>query len=376
MINKKYSKEKNISLMIRVKLTETIEDFETFGLEIIDKDPRVIGLDTETSMNQKPRMGVDIIQLCIKDDNILDLDKSFEIAIPGVECYTVYIFKLFKYYSGILPSSLKKILESNKLIKVGCDITTDVVRIKVNYDFNDRGFVDTQYLAKSLGYAGISLDALSQKLMNTSKMKVTTFMWDEKTSIKHYEYAAYDAYLSLCTYLHIVHGFEIKNEVQYDNNYEMANDVFNFLMTKTAVFSTERPTTKTKIVNILSNSFKPWHRVYNIKQITRKVEEFLSRWSKEGLIKLENEDIYLLSKEIKTPSNNTNYEQLIIKGIRKIMPERGMKRESLVNWIRNSYYQQYTPNERMQMAADFMTKMIEEGIFYKIGIKYLLNEYT
>lgn len=366
--------------MIRVRITETIEDFQRFAEDIIDKDPRVIGLDTETSMDKQGKMGVDIIQLAIHERNILDHANTFQINIPGMECYTVYIFKLFNYYSGILPISLKKILESNKFIKVGCDITTDVVRLKNYYDFNDRGFVDTQYIAKSLGYTEISLDSLAKKFMNTNKMKVTKHNWDDNTVMKHYEYAAYDAYLSLCTYLHIINGFNFELNHSYEDKYEDANDIFNFLMMKTSVFSPSKPTTKRKIVNVLSNSYKNWFRDYDLNQINTKVDYLLKKWIDDKLIMVYDKDIYLISKEStlkkdsKFKEDDDFYDKIIIKGIKKIMPEKGMKRESLVNWIRNSYYQQYNMNERMRMAADFVTKMIEKGIFYKIGMKYLLHD--
>lgn len=129
--------------------------------------------------------------------------------------YNVFIFLLSKYEINYLPKYITKILKSKNIIKVGCDITTDIMRIKQKYVIDIDGYVDTQYISKSIGILDYFLDSLSKRFLDMNKSKTDLLAnWSKNITNKQMKYAAMDAYMSLMTYNRFSKISKMVNEIR------------------------------------------------------------------------------------------------------------------------------------------------------------------
>ena len=353
--------------MIHIKLTENFDDFEKFCREIISYKPNVIGLDTETIKQVNDEIfGIDIIQFCMEVTSFDSIQKEYyrSSKIDGNRQYISYVFRMCDHYQYALPPSIRTILESKNIIKVGCDIMTDLKRMKQIYDFNDKGFIDNQYIAISQGNIDYSLNSLSLKYLGIGKVK--------KNMDDYILYAAWDAYLSLCTYLGLTGQYDKyrKNDIKTINiETEEIDKLIDHLIIKTTLFN-NKTTTKTKLINTINTCYPVWTKKYDKVEINYMIEYSLHYWQNNGLINIDGENITLNNNN----SNNNNTDNMKEKLLKNI-PEKGMKKQSMINYISNSFYFNYTTENKFTKSSEFIKKLIENGTLKKInGLKYVINK--
>ena len=277
--------------MLQIKVTNCVEDFNLFSNEILNSGCTVIGLDTETSINAENN-GIDILQLCINSSSInsssINSSKniSLEIKLNENNNYIAYIFMISKF---CISKKLKQILENNRLIKVGCDITNDIPRMQNSFNFIPRAFVDTQYIAKSLQLNTISLDGLGKLLVNMGKSNLSGTSnnllhskWNNNLSDIQIKYAGLDAYLSLVTYTGLLNTNYTNTKINDNNNDNNkldlkieALDIFKYLKYNSTIFQSKKNITEDKIINILRSSYNKWVNNYSRGVIIEKTQSIL-----------------------------------------------------------------------------------------------------
>ena len=353
--------------MLHIKLTQNFEDFDNFCKEIITCNPNIIGLDTETLKHTNSDIfGIDIIQFCIEITHLDFIQEEYyqSIKIDGNRKYVSYVFKMSEHYKYALPSKMRTILENKNMIKVGCDIMTDVYRMKQIYDFVDRGYVDNQYIATSLGNKDFSLNALSLKYMGIKKYNSNDIIL----------YAAWDAYLSLCTYLCLIGKYNkmIETNIKTINvNKQEIDNLLYHLINKTTLF-TNNTTTKKKLINTINTCYAVWTKKYNKEEVNTLINYTIKYWSDKNIITINDDNVFLNINDNNTKnssSNNSMMDKLF-----KVIPEKGMKKQSMINFISNSFYFNETKENKFKKSSEFIQNLIETGKLKKTNsLKYICS---
>lgn len=110
---------------------------------------------------------------------------------------------LFRLHATKLPSSLIRILESEKITKVGIAISRDLEELKELEPFEPKGFVDLNTFAPKKGFESIGVRRLAAMVLGfrISKRQQTSNWEADKLKPAQLEYAATDAWASREIYL-------------------------------------------------------------------------------------------------------------------------------------------------------------------------------
>eukprot|EP00002_Diphylleia_rotans_P024364 TRINITY_DN4807_c0_g1_i2.p1 TRINITY_DN4807_c0_g1~~TRINITY_DN4807_c0_g1_i2.p1 ORF type:complete len:202 (-),score=41.00 TRINITY_DN4807_c0_g1_i2:123-728(-) len=146
-----------ISFHGQIHVIDTIDIADQHAADICKQAQKHLGFDIEwkpSFVRDKPQNAVSLLQLCTES--------------------TVYLFRLCKIG---LPSSLKEILESKEIRKVGLNCWLDARKLDRDYGIDSKGFVDVGDFANKLGITRLlddhehtstrwSLIALSETILN------------------------------------------------------------------------------------------------------------------------------------------------------------------------------------------------------------------
>ena len=120
-------------------------------------------------------------------------------------CLVLHIF-----HAEVLPKYLSEILRNEDIVKVGCGIHRDVVKLLRDTGLHCKGVVDLGQLASKIGCTkdqGLSLKALGQNLLGLEmgkQKKVQLSNWEEiPLQRNQIIYAALDAWVGIKLYLYI-----------------------------------------------------------------------------------------------------------------------------------------------------------------------------
>ncbi|MBN1253566.1 MAG: 3'-5' exonuclease domain-containing protein 2 [Bacteroidales bacterium] len=145
------------------------------------ENQKVIGFDTETKpvFKKGQRNGVSILQLSSEND--------------------AFIFKL---KLTKLPKSLKNILNSKEIIKIGVAIKDDIIALKNISDFEPNSFIELQHYVKKFEIQNYSLQKLTAIVLGFKISKSKRLSnWESEILIEsQLKYAATDAWASLMVY--------------------------------------------------------------------------------------------------------------------------------------------------------------------------------
>jgi ribonuclease D len=157
------------------------------------KKEKMLGFDTESRPSFKKGISypISLIQLASKK--------------------RVYLLQLKK-----LPdiSALNEIFKSNKIMKIGVDTDSDLMKLKLLYNFETNNFVDIGQMAKVKGIIQFGAKNLSSRYLQQriSKASQTSNWAKDKLTGKQMKYAATDAWICLKIYPHL-----IRDKINYKN---------------------------------------------------------------------------------------------------------------------------------------------------------------
>ncbi len=146
------------------------------------KNAQILGFDTETrpAFRKGQSYSLSLVQLATEKD-----------------CF------LFRINMISFPQELREILENEKIIKVGFDLSSDFhqLRRKVK-DITPKGFVDLQKYAKEFGLKNMSLKKLTAILLGHRLSKRQRLSnWEQRRLTEgQLVYAATDAWVTLILY--------------------------------------------------------------------------------------------------------------------------------------------------------------------------------
>lgn len=168
-----------------IRLIDDEKDIEEAVSQLRESD--IIGFDTETRPSFKKGQYHRVSLLQLSTRNI---------------CY------LFRLNHIPLSDSLIKLLEDEKVLKVGLSIHDDFHSLRKLVDINPAGFIDLQQYVKSFRIADNSLSRIYGILfgMRISKGQRLTNWEAETLSPAQQGYAALDAYACIKIYEHLSKG--------------------------------------------------------------------------------------------------------------------------------------------------------------------------
>jgi ribonuclease D len=179
--------------------TSDYKETEAICQRLLNSQPCMIGMDTETTVR-----------------SVTGKESLLQLCVPGEPLPRVYLFHLYrlshgeyapgKPYVNRIPPSLRKILNSVSIIKVGVDIENDVTSLAANYGIEVRGVLELQKIARATSLPSTSLLGLAEHfgipVGHKKRIKTREIMhvdWDREPSRlpkRYVEYAARDAYMS------------------------------------------------------------------------------------------------------------------------------------------------------------------------------------
>lgn len=144
-------------------------------LPLIKKES-VLGFDTETRPSFKKGQVYEV--------SLLQLSSSS----------TAYLFRLNKIG---FPKEIKKIMASDKVLKIGVAIRDDILSLKKLNNFNEKGFVELQQYVKDFGIDDNGLKKLTANILGfkISKRQQTSNWEAEVLTEAQVQYAATDAWV-------------------------------------------------------------------------------------------------------------------------------------------------------------------------------------
>jgi len=172
--NEEILKLPRISFPNEIKVIESEAELEKW-LPILQKS-KIIGFDTETKPSFKKGQinGVALLQLATDD-----------------------IALIIRVNNLRLPSPLVKLLENNKIIKVGAAIRDDIKSLQKIKPFKPEGFIDLQTFAKENGIENTSVRKLAAIVLNVrvSKSQQLSNWESDHLTEAQLQYAATDAWI-------------------------------------------------------------------------------------------------------------------------------------------------------------------------------------
>lgn len=266
--------ETKMSLPFTLHCITSYNDSRVQKLLELSELAQVIAVDTE--FDSREAHGLHLIQIAVKIEKEVDVFVFDLRAIGGIQSYPL----------------VSKLLENDKITKVGCGLESDLDRL-IHNGVRCRTFVDIQHIARAVGFPRVSLNEISTTLLRDRKMVVSHSPSKKGDSSLEYNYAAYDAYLTLMSFFALVpyrHPLSVLLTESQQNFTE--SDVIEF-------WRWARPYIIARGDNIMVSALKssvfqyynPWTLQYPRTKIFELYEESLQVLVKMGLIEVENDII-------------------------------------------------------------------------------------
>ena len=374
--------------MLKVKFPQLDKDLfsqiEILCEEILLSGVTLCSLDTETSVNfishqsgaRDPRdQLVSIIQICIrKDSNGTPLNLGLEITEK--EIYTCFVIPIKMVYllCGQIPHNLNKLLNHKDIVKVGCDICGDVIKIYQSYGISTMPIIDCQDIAKTLGNFKYSLDDLSFKYLRLNKLESQLGNYDGWLTHKQIEYAAYDAYLSLALYRKMIGIdklqplFYTPPDHEFDGTIEDALQVLQYLNDRDFLNGSKGADFET-LCNVVSSGFNVWGK----QNLRSNLEEAFKILSDDGYLRY-NEVTGLWNRSSPNGSDDEKksgsefiYDISLVNKILEICQKNitvhGIKKIKLLNTIDNSQVTKAfaEQDKRFELYSQILNDLITQG---------------
>lgn len=234
--------------MHNIVIASTFEEAQVYSTRILDSDSVIIGLDTETTVDRTDDPGkVSLISIANTTD--------------------VYLFQIYRIWkqsnhtltSGPrIPSALQKLLITEKIIKVGIGINHDAELLWESYGLHMRGWIDVQYVTRTLGIPQSSMaDLCRLYLMGASEKDPYGHRgnWDEQLDPRQVAYASDDAIKSLNLYLAIM---KLPNQNQTITTQQQSDDNSLLRWIQVELQRAVTPRSIDSLINQIVNSYGPW----------------------------------------------------------------------------------------------------------------------
>lgn len=294
------------------QLACTFNEAQILANKILDhhkKGINIIGFDTETTVNRKSDPGkVSTIQISY----------DFNGKKQG------YIFQIFRINEPFSPL-LKKILQSNKLIKVGIDIIGDMNKLYDSYKIRSSGYIDAQSLAITLGIPAKSMNDLGLKFVPGYSLKDPFDHrgdWDGELSTEQKCYGIRDAYISYLIYIRML-NIKIENVEDYQT--DDLDCLCNWI--KIQLEKSVKNRSINSVMNQIINSYKPWANKYMETEKREKAMELIMQMEKKNMISIDLKRSEFVVREGDDIILSQKFRDKI----------KGLKYDSAINYIVNSY---------------------------------------
>ena len=257
-----------------VQVATTLEEGQVLATRILECGDITIGFDTETTIlrpneiNEPPCKYVSTIQLATSMGTI--------------------IFQTYRMWKEKheLPSALRKLLASDNLIKVGVGSMLDVEKLLLSYGGDYRGFIDIQYLAKTMKSPGVSMADLATRYLGEGFIKDPFGHrgdWDGDLSSASIAYASRDAEMSLSIYQAMMNIAPSVPTIHHDIN---ENELLRWVQLELSRAVT--PRSLNSMVNQVVNSYGPWRNRYIEADRRKMAREMLDTLIKKEQLKFDS----------------------------------------------------------------------------------------
>lgn len=291
-------------------LASDFEQAEIYANELLRYDVNLVGLDTETTVGRRDEPEKpSLLQISTKD-----------------RCYLFQLYRIYRK-TGYLPGSLVRFLKNPERIKVGVAISTDIERLST-YGLVVRGWIDIQYIARSMGISSLSLEDLAKRFISVSHVQSINLRtdWDNELNDHELSYAINDAYYSLMIYTNMFSTPEGNNNltsIERENLSEKdIQEYKDWIKDIVKMAATSR--SLESLINQTVSSYGPWAKRLTPAERRTKAVEILSEMD--------------LTKPADLPTNSSpNSSDISNLYDNFIKYNNGMKLSSLINKICNSY---------------------------------------
>lgn len=157
--------------------------------------------------------GADKALQILEGETVLGFDTETKPSFRKGESYTPSLLQLatantavlFRLHHTGIPPGLRKIFESDKIIKAGIALQRDVQELQEIAPFEPGGFIDLNTLAPEKGYENVGVRRLAAMVLGIriSKRQQTSNWEADKLKPAQMEYAATDAWVCREVYLRI-----------------------------------------------------------------------------------------------------------------------------------------------------------------------------
>lgn len=245
----------------------TFEDAQVYATQILESAVLMVGFDTETSTERVEHPNkTSLISIALDDQRI-------------------YLFQIYRIWARArqerlgqslletdpqkwIPSALKKLLMSEKIIKVGVGLNHDVEQLWESYGIHTRGWIDIQYLTRTMKIPQSSMSDLCQLprvqalLPGLSEKDPYGHRgdWDTNLDPRQIAYASDDAKKSLYLYI-ILMNLDCTDVITTKTtNKQEDQNLLRWVQVELQRAVTAR--SFDSIVNQIANSYGPWRNRY------------------------------------------------------------------------------------------------------------------
>ena len=350
-----------------VQIATTFEEGQVLATRVLESGDITVGFDTETTV--------------LRPNEVNEPPCKYVSTIQIASSIGTMIFQTYRIWKEKqeFPSALKRLLSSDNLIKVGIGSMLDVEKLQLSYGGDYRGFVDVQYLAKTMKLPGISMVDLATKFLGVDIVKDPFGHrgdWDNDLSSASIAYASRDAEMSLGIYYAMMNITPTVLPAHAETN--DANDLFRWVQMELSRAVTSR--SLNSLVNQIVNSYGPWRNRYIEADRRKMAQETLNNLVERGQLKFDSlrQEFPLIDTKntVSSPSNTLpdsgDIEVAYTEYVSKELI--GMKVSSAINKMINSYKRWATKpivERRLWVEHAIEQLTIQNRISVKAGLIYL-----
>lgn len=341
--------------MVKYRYLNTFAQVEECCAQILHKVPPRIALDIESSSNtQYPELISLALPMSIESPENYNVMETVETSI------VVYLLHIS--HSRFIPKSLSDLLQSQHIVKIGCDLGGDGHVLETSLGCQLRPTVDIQILQLSMGSCDYSLDRLGKRYLGMGKIAFShrNADWSGALTGRQLEYAVMDAYLTLGVYEAMLSGQTCPEVPSTEDAPNQDHSLLDFL-TYSTVFAGKRPPKLSTVINAIVNNYTPWRKMHP-SESKPLAEEGINALVNEGVFQISGSNCLLWSNvQYKLPEREPDTQlQSIFDHIQKVH-QSPMKYMSLVRAISNKFWT-YTPvYAREQRTENALKQMTNDG---------------